>query len=153
MAARDFAAVPADNAIAQERAGSHSRGRSPIEDGASERRTALVATQRLVTDEGAVGDGERRTIAIADGPAPANGADTADEGFVISQHVAGDSQRAPHVQDAAAARFPRPATFDRQARDGDGESLADVEGPELIAAADGQQAGARPFDVQALLDR
>jgi hypothetical protein len=42
---------------------------------------------------------------------------------------------------------------DRQAGDGDGEPLVDVEDAVGIVAADGQQARARPLDVQTLVDR
>ena len=42
----------------------------------------------------------------------------------------------------------------RQAGDPDGEPFADdVEDPERVVAANGQQARSRPLDVQALLDR
>src|SRR5205807_10326938 len=73
--------------------------------------------------------------------------------YVVSQayHAAG-------VQNGAAtAGAPVAPTgsaiSDGQAVDRDSEPLVDVKHPVLVVAADGQEAGARPLDVQALVNR
>src|SRR5207245_2932578 len=71
------------------------------------------------------------------------------------QRAAGVCDAAPADPAAAAGQAcDMPAVSDRQPGDGDSEPLVDnVKDPEGVVAADGQQAGARAFDVQALLDR
>ena len=79
--------------------------------------------------------------------------------MIGGQDVVGNGQRAG-IQDAATPVTPSVrntrlnlAVGDGQASDRDGEPLANVKDPELIVAADDQQASAGPLDVQAVVDR
>src|SRR5262249_49561545 len=105
----------------------------------------------LVAEEGAVGDRERAAAVVTDGSA-------AQVSLVVGQDVVGKAQGAAGVQNTATTNgiADRLRLAQRvgqgQAVDADGEPFVDVEDAVLIVAADGQQAGARPFDVQALVD-
>src|SRR5205807_1585528 len=73
--------------------------------------------------------------------------------YVVSQayHAAGVQNGA-----ATASALVAPtgsAIGDGQPVDHDSEPLVDVKHPVLVVAADGQEAGARPLDVQALINR
>ena len=124
-----------------------------IEDGAAlgRRRRPWLPSARLPTKVLSV-TVRVPALDIIDGPAPCMVGAAEDD--IVGQDVVGEGQRAADVQDAAAPLVPHgPAVGDRQAGDGDGEPFVDVEDPVGVVAADGQQARARPLDVQALLDR
>src|SRR5262249_18217438 len=75
------------------------------------------------------------------------------EGFIVGEDIVGEGQGAAHVQDAAAAGAGSQPVFNRQAGNGDGDRLlvlADIKDPAGLVAADGQQAGARSFNIHAL---
>jgi hypothetical protein len=70
--------------------------------------------------------------------------------LIVGQHIAGESQGAADVQDAAAIGINDAAVGDRQPGDGHCHPAGDAEDPAGVVAADGQVVGARAFDIKAL---
>src|SRR5262249_32372046 len=146
------APAPTKRLVVDARAANHRRRRVFLRHGADRAEQALLDPGvGPVADEGAAGDGEGAAVEVGDRAALGLAAEAAANGHVVGQHVVGEGEPAADVEDAAAAgpAAPGPAGGDGQPGDGDGEPFADVEDPAGIAAADGQQARARPLDVQA----
>src|SRR5262249_40530420 len=108
--------------------------------------------------EGTARDGKGGAIRIGDGPTlsrvPVGGVA---EPFVVGQDIVTERQGAADVQDASAGANGFAAAsqtiFNRQAGDGDRNRflvLADIKDPAGVVAADGQETGTRPFDIQTL---
>src|SRR5262245_6146140 len=143
----------AEEGAAGERVGCPDTVMIRIPDGAPLDVGVPLRTHGPVGDEGAVEGGEHAPGDVGDSAAVL--------GSVVGEDVVGEVDGAAPVHEAAPSApalrvvvdvARTQSVGDRQACDGDGEPLADVEDPERIIAADGQLVGARPLDVQALPD-
>src|SRR5207249_3888003 len=113
---------------------------------------ATIFADGLVGDESGIGNGERRSISIADARAHGQSADSAEnritEGYVAGKHVVGQHQAAAAVQDAAAPIVPSdPSMRNHQAGDSSRDTLVDIEDPADIISTDCQQACAGALNV------
>src|SRR5262249_44002052 len=127
-----------------------------IVDGAANGAAPAVAADGLVASEEAARDGQGPAIQSSDRPACAGVAYGLTEGFVVGQDIVSERQATVYVQDTSPLPAGRPTIFDPQAGDRDGDRflvLTNVKAPAGVVAADGQQAGARALDVQALANR
>src|SRR5262249_20708015 len=145
------AAVTGDGPVAREGAVGDGGGSLDIPDGTAEGVAAAAGAEGPVATKRAAADAEGGAVPVADGPAQGRVAGS----LIVGQEVVDEVQRRAGVQAASPLAVGRPAVFDRQSGDGDRDRLlvlTDVKDAAGVVAADGQQAGAGSFNIQALAD-
>src|SRR5262245_30983415 len=123
-------------------------------DGPAQSPAAGVIAKGLVAVESTAADDESGAAQIRDCPAldlASVGGVTDPDSLIVRQDVVDERQGTADVEDASPFGLEGQPIFNGQTSDGDSDGflvLADIKDSALLVAAYGQQAGARPLDVQ-----